>query len=61
MLRNFFLVVLGDLVLRDLPVCEHLEYLMCTLLVVGAILKYDVGKCRLPVIVAISLLVLGER
>ena len=61
MLRYYLLVVLEDLLLRDLPVREHIEYLMCALLVVGSLLENGVSNVTLLVLLGIYLVVLDEH
>ena len=61
MLRYFLLVVLDDILLRNMPACKYLEYLVCTLLVVGALSDNGVSKGMLLVLVSIYLVVLDGR
>ena len=61
MLRYFLLVVLDDIFLRDMPAYKNLEYMVCTLLVVGALCDNGVSKGMLLVLVSIYLVVLDGR
>ena len=60
-LRDYLLVFIKYLALRDLPVFKHLECLMSVLLFISALLEHGVGKGTLLVLVSTSLVVLYER
>ena len=59
-LRYLILVVLEDIVLRDLTVCGHLGCLMRALPGVGAILEHGINDSTLLILVVISLVVFAE-
>ena len=59
-LRDFLPVVLEDIVLRNLPVREHLECFMQVILVVGALLEHVVSNGTIFVLLSIYLVVLYE-